>query len=274
MANVTYRREGRIAFVDFSGEGRNLITSELRLGLHEAFQRYKGDDEAWIAVFASDGPDFCAGSQGGAPGGTAARREFFSYWAGGYHEIWKPTIAAIQGSCAGEGAALALGCDFRIAEPSASFDFAFTGDGSQPQVAAAWLLTIVGLSKALELVWLGEPVTVQEALRLGLVNRIARKGPAPEPPQAGGRLPMDPLQTEMTVEDGSARTAAKAFAEELLLNAPVTRRFQKEIAYRSIGVPFQYAQSLEIGKNPLGSADRIEGNRAFVENRRPVWQNE
>ena len=84
---------------------------------------------------------------------------------------------------------------------------------------------------------------------------------------------MEPLKQEIQTPQGDVLTAATMLAEELLLYAPVTRTFQKETAYRCIGVPFNYAQLLEVGPNPYASQDRIEGNRAFVERRRPVWSN-
>ena len=55
--------------------------------------------------------------------------------------------------------------------------------------------------------------------------------------------------------------------------APMTRNFQKEIAWRSIGAPFYYAQSLEHGNNPYASEDSVEGARAFSESRFPIWHN-
>ena len=68
-------------------------------------------------------------------------------------------------------------------------------------------------------------------------------------------------------------SGAFALAVDLLRYAPVTRRFQKETAYRFIGVPYHYAQTLDRDPDPYASVDRIEGTRAFVENRRPVWRN-
>jgi hypothetical protein len=81
------------------------------------------------------------------------------------------------------------------------------------------------------------------------------------------------METTISVPDGSAVTGGLEFAKEMLLYAPVTRNFQKETAYRSIGVPFHFAQTLLLGPDPYASADRLEGNKAFAENRRPVWQN-
>ena len=149
-------------------------------------------------------------------------------------------------------------------------DFA---EADVPDVLAAWLLNLVGAARTFELLWLDRTIDAAEARRIGLVNRLATKGPTKALPAETGRFPMEAMEEAISVPDGHALTAALAFAEELLLYAPVTRNFPKEIAYRSIGVPFHYAQTLELGPNPYASSDRIEGTRAFVENRRPVWQN-
>jgi enoyl-CoA hydratase len=274
MSEVTYAREGRIGHIRIraGGEG-NRVTPKMRLLLNEAFRAYKSDSEAWMAVVSSEGEDFCLGSESQGSASDRTQRDQRALWAGGYVEIWKPVIAAVQGQCRGEGLGLALACDLRVAEEGATFAADFTGRPEEPDVLAAWLINLVGLSTTFEMLWLALTLDASEAQRLGLVNRIAVKGAFKENGADGGRFPMVPMESTISVPDGDAFSAAVRFAEELLLYAPVTRNFQKEIAYRSIGVPFHYAQTLELGPNPYASEDRIEGTRAFVENRRPVWRN-
>jgi enoyl-CoA hydratase len=269
MAKVTYTKQDRIARVHLHAP----FDAETRRELNRALLQYKADNDAWMAVISAEGRDFAVGSGEPAPGSQQERRECLSLWAGGFVEVWKPTICAIQGQCRGEGLALALSCDLRVADASASFTADFKGAPGEPDVLAAWLLNLVGASKTFEMLWLNRTYDVREAQCIGLVNRLVTKGPLKPLPPADGRFPMEAMDATIAVPEGDAITAAVKFAEELLLYAPVTRNFQKEIALRSIGVPFHYAQTLELGPNPYASEDRIEGTRAFVENRRPVWLN-
>lgn len=272
MTSVTYTRQSRIARVHMNLPSQR-IDGQARRELNRALLQYKADSDAWIAVISSAGSDFAVGSASPAADSPREQRESFSLWAGGFVEVWKPTICAIQGECRGEGLAIALGCDLRVADDTASFTADFTGGAGEPDVLGAWLLNLVGASKTLEMLWLNRTYDVAEAQRIGLVNRRVVKGPLKALPPEDGRFPMEVMDTTIAVPEGDAITAAVKFAEELLLYAPVTRNFQKEIAVRSIGVPFHYAQTLELGLNPYASQDRIEGTRAFVENRRPVWHN-
>ncbi|MCC7079459.1 MAG: enoyl-CoA hydratase/isomerase family protein [Burkholderiales bacterium] len=272
MTEVSYARHGRVARIHMQ-LGSGLFGPATRRALHEALLRYKQDAEAWIAVVSSEGADFGRGSQDVPTDAGHERRSYKRLWAGGYVEVWKPTIAAIRGECRGESLALALSCDLRVADATARFAADFTGAAHEPDVLAAWLLSLVGAARTFELLWLGRTIDAEEARRIGLVNRLAVQGPVKALPPENGRFPMEAMAEAIAVPDGDALSAALRFADELLLYAPVTRNFQKEIAYRSIGVPVHYAQTLELGPNPYASTDRIEGTRAFVENRRPVWRN-
>jgi enoyl-CoA hydratase/carnithine racemase len=272
MNTVTYARQGRIARIQMCLPA-GAFTPEVRRELHAAWRQYRDDADAWIAVVSSEGTDFGRSALEAAGKSYQVRREHAMLWAGGHVEVWKPVIGAVQGECRGEGLALALACDLRVADVTATFKTDFPADARAPDVLAAWLLNLVGAARTLELLWLDRTLDAAEARRIGLVNRLAIKGAAKALPPEDGRFPMEAMGEAISVPEGDALSAALAFAEELLLYAPVTRNFQKEIAYRSIGVPFHYAQTLELGPNPYASTDRIEGTRAFVENRRPLWQN-
>ena len=274
MAEVTYKREGRVGLIhiDAAATG-NALTPDLRKQLNAALNAYKHDDEAWAGVISSAGPDFCVGTQEAAPTSHSGKRERGTLWAGGYVEIWKPTIAAVQGQCRGEGLALALGCDLRVADSTTKFAADLSGDASEPNVVGAWLLNHVGLSTAFGMLWMQQELDAKQALAVGLVNRVAVTGPKSSAAEGTERFPMQAMVSDLSVPEGTATAAAMAYAEELLQYDPVTRVFQKEIALRSVGAPFHYAQTLEVGPDPYSSTDRIEGTRAFVENRRPVWIN-
>ncbi len=271
---VSYQVDDRVALITLCQPGRgNVFTPEMRRELQEAFARYKQDEDAWVAVITGEGQDFCAGSSEAGNLSRRDSREMGLRWAGGRLDTMKPVIAAVQGSCRSEGLAVALACDLRVADGTAIFQAGLHGGDGAPNVEAVWLVNLLGLSVALDMLWTGRELDAEEACRLGLVNRLVQAGDQGEEGGTEGRLAVRPLQQSIVTREGSALSGGIKMARELLQYAPVTRSFQKETAYRSIGVPFHYAQTLEVGPNPYASEDRIEGTRAFVENRRPVWRN-
>src|SRR3990170_7708014 len=176
MAGVTYAQQGRIASIQI--DAGNVPRPELRKQLNNALLQYRNNDDAWMAVISTSGKDFSLGVQPEpSPTSNRGKRERALLWGGGYVEVWKPLIAAVQGQCSGEGLALVLGCDLAVAEEGTVFSADLSAAHDEPAVVPAWLLNLVGLSKALELLWLGRSLNAEEALRLRLVNRIAAKGP-------------------------------------------------------------------------------------------------
>src|SRR3990172_2498549 len=121
MAEVTYTRDGRIARIHIDAAARgNAFTPQMRREVNEALTHYRDDDEAWMAVISGEGKDFCAGSAD-SPG---------------------TSYAALQGQCKGEGLALALSCDLRVADDTTALSADFSGDAGEPNVLPAWLVAL------------------------------------------------------------------------------------------------------------------------------------
>lgn len=168
---VHYERIGSAAVVTIARpERRNAIDAETAAGLADAFGRFDADEEASVAILTGSGGTFCAGADLKSfdlvegPGG----------WLGiGRTTISKPTIAAVAGYCVAGGLELALWCDLRVAGEDAvfgCFERRFgvpLADGGTQR-----LPHIVGLSRALDMILTGRPVTAAEAHRIGLVDRL------------------------------------------------------------------------------------------------------
>ena len=212
MSEIGYLVEDRVAIISLEAPDRgNAFNPTMRRELNEAFERYRGDDDAWVAVICAEGPDFCNGSEASAVLSHEEQRDRARYWAGGRLDTIKPTIAAVQGACRGEGLALALGCDLRLASEPVAFQAGLDSLGSGPNVEAVWLVNLVGLSVALDLLWTRRTVDAVQAARLGLINRLVSADNTPAEAQAGeslaeGRLAVRPLGQSMVTPDGSARS--------------------------------------------------------------------
>jgi 2-(1,2-epoxy-1,2-dihydrophenyl)acetyl-CoA isomerase len=93
-----------------------------------------------------------------------------------WYDLPVPTIACLHGAASGGGASLALACDIRIAAPSTKLQFVFSKIGLIPDMGAHYFLPkIIGEAKALEVLYLGNPIHTEEALRLGLIHQICEE---------------------------------------------------------------------------------------------------
>jgi len=148
-------------------------------------ERCADDAAVGCIVVTGAGRGFCAGGDVTAMGDTSGtgdwtverkvdRQRSIHRLSGLLHASTKPTVAAVNGACAGAGLGIALACDLRLAADSAKFTTAFAKVGFSGDFGITWpLVRIVGEAKAKELLFLSDVIDAAQALELGLVNRIA-----------------------------------------------------------------------------------------------------
>jgi enoyl-CoA hydratase/carnithine racemase len=174
VATITLDRPDRL----------NALTFEIYAELRDLFAALAHRDEVKVIIITGEGRGFCSGGDVEAIIGALLTQDMpqllaFTRMTGALirniRAVPKPVIAAINGIAAGAGAVIALACDFRIAVPSAKLAFLFTRVGlAGADMGAAYLLPrVVGLARATELLMLGDNVSAERALSMGLVNRIA-----------------------------------------------------------------------------------------------------
>jgi 2-(1,2-epoxy-1,2-dihydrophenyl)acetyl-CoA isomerase len=148
-----------------------------------ALERCADDAAVGCIVVTGAGRGFCAGGDVTAMGDASAsvegtieqkvdRQRAIHRLSGLLHASAKPTVAAVNGACAGAGLGIALACDLRLAADSAKFTTAFAKVGFSGDFGITWpLLRLLGEARAKELLFLSDVLTASQALALGLVNR-------------------------------------------------------------------------------------------------------
>jgi len=162
--------------------------------------------------------------------------------------LGKPVIAAVNGFALGGGCELAMACTIRIAADTAKFGQPEINLGLIPGYAGSQRLPrLVGRGRALELLLSGHNIAADEALRIGLVNRV---------------VPAAQLMTE-----------ARGLAHALAAKAPIAVRYILDAVARGLDMPFADAQAYEATLFGLVSTtdDMREGTRAFLEKRKPAF---
>lgn len=182
--------EGGIATLTMNRpEARNALTREMMHALAEALPRLAADPAVRAVVLTGAGKAFCSGGDvkgfaKRAAGNAGATPEMSfdqkvtdlrmrmetSRWL---HEMPKPTLAVLPGAAAGAGLSLALACDMRIAADDAKFTTAFSKIGVSGDFGGSYFLNhLVGAARARELYFSGRVVLADEALQMGMVNRV------------------------------------------------------------------------------------------------------
>jgi 2-(1,2-epoxy-1,2-dihydrophenyl)acetyl-CoA isomerase len=183
MADLLETVEDGIATLTLNRpENLNALSDEIRLGLLEALIRLGADNAIGCIVLTGAGRGFCAGGDVKSMGNRAVK--VFEERAAGIVQSGrvaaqlqrtpKPIIAMVNGVAVGAGLGMAGACDIRIAGRSARFGAGFIKIGLSGDWGGTWTLTrLVGTAKARELFFTGDMSDAEEALRIGLVNKVA-----------------------------------------------------------------------------------------------------
>lgn len=162
----------------------NSINEAMTSELAKVIRQLQRDDSVRCVILTGAGRAFCSGQDLGDLKKKYADPSFVPHLLEdlkrrynpvvlGLRDLEKPVIAAVNGVAAGAGLSLALACDLRVASEKASFIEVFVNVGLVPDSGSSFFLPrLVGLGKALELCFTGDKVSAEEALRLGMVNKV------------------------------------------------------------------------------------------------------
>lgn len=190
--SVRIERQGVVTTIILDRpERKNAVDGPTARVLAEAFRAFEQDAEARVAVLWGAGGTFCAGADLKAMGTDAMNRlepDGDGPMGPSRMALSKPVLAAVSGHAVAGGLELAAWCDLRVVEEDAVFGV-FCRRWGVPLLdgGTVRLPRLIGLSNALDLILTGRPVGAEEALRMGLANRVVPKGKAREEAEALAR---------------------------------------------------------------------------------------
>ena len=250
---VLYHAENGVATITLNRpDQRNAINPEVCDAVRAAFDQVEADPQVRAAILTGAGKLFCAGMDLKAfAGGSGDTILFGQYGFGGFvkRPRTKPVIAAVEGAALAGGFEMMLACDMVIAGASTQFALPEVRIGLIPGAGGAVRLPVsVPRVRANEILLTGQPFSAADAADWGVINRVTA--------------------------DGTALQTAQELAADIASNAPLAVRHTLAIANRAHAAndaahwPENDRIIAEIGQ----SADAVEGARAFIEKRPPVWQ--
>lgn len=254
---IVYEKdEGTILITLNRPDSLNALNARLAQELIQVAEEITTDDSVRVLIITGAGRAFSAGadlkevmSGAGASlaAGLAQGKPLLLFTS--IASIDKPVIAAINGLALGGGCELALACDLRIASTTATFGFAEIKIGAIPGGGGTVRSPrIIGPAKAKELLFFGDPISADEAYRIGLVNKVV----APE----------------------SLLDEAKKWAKTLAGRPPLALKAAKSCVDVGMQMPLSAAIEFEAREAAIltKTEDTAEGIKAFIEKRRPVFK--
>eukprot|EP01116_Phalansterium_solitarium_P012604 TRINITY_DN29047_c0_g1_i1.p1 TRINITY_DN29047_c0_g1~~TRINITY_DN29047_c0_g1_i1.p1 ORF type:complete len:270 (+),score=64.82 TRINITY_DN29047_c0_g1_i1:158-967(+) len=229
-------------------EARNAVDKAVGEALEKAFRDFETDDSARVAVLWGDGGTFCAGFDLKAVAADPERANVLFPVGDGRGPMGpsrmvlsKPVIAAVSGFAVAGGLELAAWCDLRVVEEDAVMGV-FCRRWGVPLIdgGTVRLPRLIGLSRALDLILTGRPVSAKEALEMGLANRVVLKG--------------------------QARAEAEKLAQSIAEFPQVCMRMDRQSAYEQHDRPLFDAlkNEFELGSRAFDAQETVEGATRFL----------
>ena len=256
---VTIDKKERVAVITLNRpKSLNALNGQMCQDLLTAINKVSNDETARALVLTGAGRAFCAGLDlKGYELGTLTG-EAYRQWHRRFgiqdvvrdiYNLEIPTIAMVNGTCVGAGFDMALSCDMRIGSDEAKFMVANIKAGFIPDDGGTYLLPkVIGLAKACELVFTADPVDAEEALRIGILNRL---------------VPQDDLE-EKTL----------AFADQIANGPSIAIKMAKTLMYKGFSGDLDSALEAEamVQSILVSTEDHAEGVKSFREKRSPVFK--
>jgi enoyl-CoA hydratase/carnithine racemase len=263
---IKYEKSKGVATLTLNRPERmNAFTDGMIQEWATALEEARTDTDVRVVVITGAGKGFCAGAdlrggesgirasqEGGLPSAADRRnwlRDSVHYVPRAVALLDKPYICAVNGAAVGAGMDMCSMADIRIASEHARFSMGYVRVGLVPGDGGCYYLPkIVGLARALELIWTGDFIDANEALRLGYVSQV---------------VPADELLS-----------VAQAFAERIAKGPAVPVQLAKRLVYR--GQTQDVHEALEAAGHAMAivqsTEDAREGPRAFAEKREPQFK--
>ena len=236
-----------VATIEICRPPNNFFSMEVIGGVADALADCDANDAVRAAVLCAEGKHFCAGADF-SPGGRSYTTDELYAAAARIFDAKTPSVAAVQGAAIGGGLGLALSTDFRFAAPEARFSANFARLGFHHGFGLSVTLPrLVGTQAAAELLYTGRRVKGEEAVALGLAERL---------------VPLDELRAE-----------ARAFAQEIAISAPLAVESIRATLRGNLADQVRAATAHEAIEQARlrETEDFAEGTAAMADRRQPLF---